>query len=113
MNIYEIVFFVSLFGCMGIFFYKLYNLLNGGRVYSLQAAIVTLVAYLVFFGLGLVTFILDYTTTLYRAVFMFEALFLVIVVLMFIIELLFVARDAAQGYTDTYSGYAKAKVIKW
>jgi hypothetical protein len=87
-GLYDMMFFVQLALVVGITLLKLYNIMTIGKYYDLKMGFITYILFIIGWFTGLIVFMLNPETHLYRVLFMLESLFLILNTLFLFIEIL-------------------------
>lgn len=89
MTIQDLLFILYLIGILGIFLYKLYNIVSLGKIYDLKVAIILFIGYFLAWLIGFVVFMLDPERLIYMFMFKIGTWLILLNVLFFIVELVF------------------------
>lgn len=100
MTFAETFFLIQIIIVLGIFFLKMYNvmklkIMKEDPYYNLVIAIISFIGFIVFYGFGFFTFLINYEETLYSVLFNLESLLLIMVVFFFIVELFYYLASRA------------------
>ena len=99
----EMIFLVQFLAVIGIFLLKLYNVMNFGKFYGGQILFLGLIGYIMAWGVGLFTMIINYTQSLYRVLFVFESVTMPLVIGLTLAEILFMIKDNAKNAVEAYN----------
>jgi len=88
MNLYEMMFITSLFACVLITLYKLWNALHAFDLYGWRESCLLFVAYMISWGISFITFLTKAEITALRSVFFFANTLFMLNVAFWIIETL-------------------------
>lgn len=104
MNIYDFLFIVQLLVLIGIFLYKLYNILNIGKIYDYKYGVILFVSFLIAWFVGFAIFMFQPERLIYSILFRFGSFLLAINMLFMIIEIGIQIVDVSPKYIDSYKG---------
>ena len=76
MNINEVLFLLQFLLLVGITLYKIYNLMNLGQKYTLSTGFILFAVFGIFYLVGMVITLTDYTTATYSILFYLESILL-------------------------------------
>ena len=103
MEIIGYIFLLQVVICLGLFLYKLYNVLRAGEAVSISASVLMLISYLLVWGVGLLAVLFDLgVNRIFYALFTLESWLLPIYAIFFFIELLLYYKIAIAGGTKGY-----------
>ncbi len=95
-GLYEMFFFISFIGVIGITLVKTYNVMSNGKVYNVKLCTILFISFLLCWGISFAVFMINPETKLYDILFRFETVFLVLNGGYFAAEILFSLRDNAK-----------------
>lgn len=103
MNFLEVVFMLQLGIVFGLFLFKLYNIFRMGEVASISVVVLTLIAYIITWGIGFIVVLHDIGEDLvFYSLFKFETWFFILFFLFFIVELFLYYRTVITGQIEGY-----------
>lgn len=94
-SLYDAIFLMQLVVTVAIFFAKIWNTLNVGRVYDYRMGIMLFAGYLLAWFAGMVVLAQKYDTMLYATFHNLESKLLLVVFLFTFIEIIFHLKDTA------------------
>jgi len=104
MNIYDFMMIFATFLVLGVIFFKIYNLLNMNKVYGWKMAVMLFCIFLVGWFITFITFMIQPERTIFKVLFQFGNLFMVINTLLFAIEIIWLIVEATSTYRPRYIG---------
>ena len=93
MNLYEVLFLLTLFILIGITLAKIYNLFNAGNYYSLSVGVLLFIAYSLFSFIALVVVLFNPETYFYSVMLKISIWGVSLNILFLIAEIIFTVKD--------------------
>lgn len=102
-NFLDVVFILQFIAIIGIFLYKLYNILHKAQKYDFRVAILLFVGFAISWSLGLINIMYNISSTIYIQLFKFETWLFAFNIIFLLVELFLLWHNTLSKPITSYS----------